>query len=352
MRGPRQGAGIVAAVPSLHEGAALARPSAMLETSLVHASGAELLAEPVRENAYTAYIVGRLVAPSGRRSMVSKIRGALRRFFHWEGEPQDFDWPELRYTHMLALRTFLANTCAPRTANNVLTAFRSILRECYQLGQIPDADYRRAISVANVTGSREEVGRMVPPGEVRALFEAAREHARTPELGARNAAMLAVLFGAGLRRAELVGLELRNLRMEGAEPVELRLVGKGNKERLLPLPGGARRAVSAWLLVRGAEPGPLFYATRGSGTRLVATHMADDLPGDLLGQLAALAGVQHLTPHDCRRTYVSTLIRKDIVIARRLAGHSSVATTERYDRRGHDEARSAVDELVFVPFDG
>lgn len=338
-------------MPEVPKSLVLARPSRMHDNAIVHASGAELLAEPVRENGYVAYIVGRLVAPSGRRSMVSKIRGALRRFFGWQGEPQDFDWPDLRYTHMLALRTFLADTAAPRTANNVLTAFRSILRECYELEQIGEADYRRAVSVKNVRGSRAPVGRMVPIGEVRALFEAARAHARTPELGARNAAVLGLLFGAGLRRAELVGIDVGNVRFEGSKPVELRLVGKGNKERLVPLPGGARKAVAAWLAVRGPEPGPLFWATRGSGTRLVPVRVADDLPGDLLGQLAGLAGVPHLTPHDARRTYISTLIRRDIKTAARLAGHASIMTTENYDRRGHDEARAAVDDLICVPFD-
>lgn len=336
------------AVPDVQHGAELARPSAM--NDIVHATGGELLGELVRENGYVLYIVGRLVAPSGRRSMVSKIRGALRRFFDWQGEPQDFDWPELRYEQMVALRTWLAGSCAPRTANNTLTAFRAILRECYMLGQIPEPDYRRAVSVENVRGSREQVGRLVPLGEQRALFEAARDHSRTPELAARNAAMLAVLFGAGLRRAELVGLDVANLRPAG-EPVELRLIGKGNKERLVPLPGGSRKALCAWLAVRGAEPGPLFYATRGSGTRLIASRVAEDLPGDLLDHLAALAGIPHLTPHDCRRTYVTTLLRRDIKIAARLAGHASITTTEHYDRRGHDEARAAVDELVCVPFD-
>jgi integrase len=126
-------------------------------------------------------------------------------------------------------------------------------------------------------------------------------------------------------------------------------VGKGNKERIVPLPAAAVAALSAWLEVRGAAPGPLLCPVRGS--TVTVRRMSAQAVMTALLRRAAESGVPHLSPHDLRRSYITGLLRAgaDLSTVQRLAGHASVTTTTRYDRRGDDEKAKAV-ALLCVPY--
>jgi integrase/recombinase XerD len=108
-------------------------------------------------------------------------------------------------------------------------------------------------------------GRDLSPDELRALMEAcARASGQVghgQDSGARrrrDAAMLAVIYGAGMRRSEAVALDLEDIGQEAGELAVRR--GKGRKPRLAALPDSARPALDDWLQARGPEPGPLFWA--------------------------------------------------------------------------------------------
>jgi integrase len=119
---------------------------------------------------------------------------------------QTIPWWELRYPTTQALRTALADRYAPATVNRHLAALRGVLREAWRLGYLSAEDYHRAADLKAVRGERLQAGRSLSQGELRALF-AACEVDSSPA-GVRDAALLAVLYGAGLRRAEAVALEL------------------------------------------------------------------------------------------------------------------------------------------------
>ncbi|WP_176203496.1 tyrosine-type recombinase/integrase, partial [Salmonella enterica] len=109
-------------------------------------------------------------------------------------------------------------------------------------------------TMRNLRGSRLPRGRALPPEEIRALFEACETDKSS--LGVRDAAMLAVLLGCGLRRSEAVGLDLHDV---VTEERALRVLGKGNKERLSYMPAGTWQRLLLWIdQVRGEHPGPLF----------------------------------------------------------------------------------------------
>jgi len=293
----------------------------------------------------------RLLAATGRRSMACTVKKVLVRFFGWQGDPWQFPWHELRYLHTAAMRSWLASSgYAPATANRAMVAVRGILRQCYRLDQISERDFRLACDgLETVRGSRPAPGRFVPGGELRALFRAIRERSRCPELAARNAALVAVLYGGGLRRAEVCALDL-----EHVIGVELRVHGKGNKVRLVHLPAGSAAALAAWLALRGDAPGPLFWPAGRSGTVLrPGVRLSADSLWSMLRTLADRAGVPGLTPHDLRRSFVSELLDQgaDISTVKEMAGHASVNTTARYDRRG-ERAKAKASELLCVPFEG
>jgi len=114
----------------------------------------------------------------------------------------------------------------------------------------------------------------------------------------------------------------------------------------------AAAALDDWLAVRGERPGGLFLAiTRHQ--RIVGTGLTSHAVYNVLAKRQREAGVAKLSPHDFRRTFVGDLLDAgvDLATVQQLAGHASVATTARYDRRGEATKRRAVEVLHF-PYAG
>jgi site-specific recombinase XerC len=138
-----------------------------------------------------------------------------------------------------------------------------VLRGAWQLKYMTAEDFHAAAAVKSVKGSKEEpTGRALASGEILALLDACL--ADPSPAGYRDAAVIALLYACGPRRSELVGLDLADLSIteENGEQwgklTARRGHGKGNKERSLPVAGGALDALQDWLIVRGTTPGPLF----------------------------------------------------------------------------------------------
>lgn len=271
-------------------------------------------------------------------------RGALQRvsMLAAGASLEAFPWHRLRYQHVVAIKAKIAG--APATVNRILAALRGVVRESWRLGYIDAEQLRRVEDIKGVKGSSLPRGRALSIAEVQKLGEAADT---TTAGGARDRAMLAVLFGCGLRRAELAALS-----MEDYAPTtgELRVTGKGSKERIAYVTPSARAVLNKWLGHRGKASGALFCAVTKSGT-VVHGHLSEQAIYGALARLAKAAGVAAFSPHDLRRTFISELLDRgaDLSSVRDLAGHSNVSTTTRYDRRG-ERARRKSAELLAVPF--
>ena len=255
------------------------------------------------------------------------------------------DWSAVRYQHVAALRAALRKQNAkPATINHVLSAIRGTIKEAWRLGLIDSDTYTRAVDVRNVSRSQLPTGRHVDAGEVAALFRACGDSL----VGARDAALLGILAGAGLRRSEAIALQL-----DDYENGRLRVLdGKGGKDRVVFLPAGGRRAVENWIARRGAWPGALLCPIRRGGA-LEERGMTAQAILLRVRHLAKRAGIARISPHDLRRTFVGELLEAgaDVSSVAKLAGHSSPTTTARYDRRP-DEAKRKAAELLHIPFYG
>jgi integrase len=268
----------------------------------------------------------------------------------WETMP----WHLLRVQHTQALRANLAGRYAASTANKMLAALRGVLRSAWELGQIDTDAYQRAGSVRAVRGETVPRGRSISEGELRALFESCRRD-HSP-IGARDAALLGVLYGSGLRRAEAAALDVSDYDPE-AGSLRVR-TGKGNKERICYTAAGERHLLEVWLRARAeagvpSNAGPLFLPmVKGGKIRLPLRHLDSRSILDIAQKRARHAGVKHLTPHDFRRTMIGDLLDAgaDIATVQRLAGHSQVTTTARYDRRG-EVAKARAAELLHIPIE-
>jgi integrase len=258
---------------------------------------------------------------------------------------QSLDWSALRYQHTTALRTLLADLYAPATANKMLAALRGVLQEAWRLGKMTAEEFRRAADLPSVRGSTLPRGRAISRNELSRLFAACAKD-RGPA-GRRDAAILAVLYNCGLRRSELVGLDVSDY-----DPAESALTvrsGKGRKARISYTTDASGQAIDDWLGVRGPNPGPLFSPISKSG-KVAQRRLSDQAVRKLLLKRAAEAGVSHFSPHDLRRTMIGDLLDAgaDISTVQRLAGHANVTTTARYDRRGEAAKRRAAN-LLEVP---
>jgi site-specific recombinase XerD len=254
------------------------------------------------------------------------------------------EWAALRFQHTAAIRAKLAETYAPATVNKMLSALRGVLRAAWRLGQMDAETYRRAVDLERVPGERLPTGRSLTPRKIAAMF-AACTNDPTPA-GARDAALLALLR-LGLRRQEVASLEVSDY--DEAEGV-IKVRGKGNKERAVPLMNGAAAAVSDWLSLRGEKPGPLLLQVRRGGW-MTRAGISSQAVYSVLAKRAGEAGVKDLSPHDWRRTFAGDLLDAgaDLVTVQKLMGHADPKTTARYDRRPEAAKRRAVD-LLHVPY--
>jgi len=173
--------------------------------------------------------------------------------------------------------------------------------------------------------------------EVTAIVEAPGD--ATP-VATRDRAILELLYGAGLRISELVGLDVDDLDLDDAA---VRVFGKGSKERLVPIGRMARDAVAAYLtrgrpaLATGRSRAALFLNTRGG--RLTRQSCSR-----LLDAHRARAGITRVvTPHDLRHSFATHLLEggADVRVVQELLGHASVATTQVYTLVTTEHLRAA-----------
>lgn len=176
--------------------------------------------------------------------------------------------------------------------------------------------------------------RVLRPDQVERLLAA--PDAATP-LGLRDRALLELLYGAGARVAEACGLDLDAVDLPGGQ---LRLHGKGRKERLVPLGDPAVDALRAYLAqgrpalaaAAGRASPAVFLGTLGSrlGTRGARTAVS---------RAARAAGLGRVTPHTLRHSYATHLLEggADLRSVQELLGHATLGTTQRYTHlsRGH-----------------
>lgn len=227
----------------------------------------------------------------------------------------------------LAVRSFLAHLSrrevSRKSQGRALSAVRSLFRFACREGLV---ESNPASGVRTPKQSRP-LPRHLRPGEIENLLEAAE--GRDP-LEMRDRSILELLYAAGLRVGELVGLDWEDVDLSGRM---VRVLGKGGKERMVPFGAPAAEALRQWLAVweavaeRGLDPEePVFLNNRGG--RLTARSVRRIV--DRYVDKAHIAPGVH--PHTLRHTFATHLLEggADLRAIQELLGHSSLATTQRY----------------------
>ena len=176
--------------------------------------------------------------------------------------------------------------------------------------------------------TRRPLPRILSHAEVEALLTRAEEEAAEARPAAlRMLALLELLYGSGLRATELVSLPLSAVPRDA--PL-LTIKGKGGQERLVPVSGRARAALSDWMAVRGAgrDAGSRYlFPSRGS-------HISRVRLFQMLRELATRAGIapESVSPHVLRHAFATHLLEggADLRVLQSLLGHADIATTQIY----------------------
>ncbi|WP_122055188.1 tyrosine recombinase XerC [Vibrio sp. Evd11] len=160
-------------------------------------------------------------------------------------------------------------------------------------------------------------------------------------LSIRDRAMMEVMYGAGLRLAELVGINLKDVL---ARQGEIRVIGKGDKERKAPFSGLAKEWVDKWLRVRGelASPGEDALFVSKLGTRI--SHRSVQKRMEEWGKKQSVAS--HISPHKLRHSFATHMLEssQNLRAVQELLGHENISTTQVYTHLDFQHLAQAYDQ--------
>lgn len=216
---------------------------------------------------------------------------------------------------------------SPSTAARALSALNAFYDWAQQRG---------LVEASPVNGiKRPRAGKRLP----RALNEAETKALNEADLYIRDRCIVLLMLYAGLRLAEVEGLKRGAVDLVARE---VRVIGKGDKERVIPLHDRLREVLAEWIeTTPGTRQDPLFdgYGGTALGRRAIS---------DVIQHAGEAAGLsRRLSPHMLRHTFATRLLRKtgNLRVVQELLGHASVATTQIYTEVVRDDLARAVARL-------
>ena len=225
-----------------------------------------------------------------------------------------------------ALASLHARGMAASSLARTLSGWRSLFR---YLSQQHGLSNNPCLGIRPPRGEKR-LPHTLSPDEMGALLAPGADEVGTDLLAIQDRAMFELMYSSGLRLAELTGLGLHSMDLASGE---IRVVGKGRKERVVPVGCAALAAIQAWLsvrhcVVRGEEvaPMPLFIGARGARINPAVVR-------ERLRRLALRHGMtQRVHPHALRHSFASHVLQSsgDLRAVQEMLGHTSLSTTQVY----------------------
>ena len=229
----------------------------------------------------------------------------------------------VRYRMHLESRSLAANTI-----NQQLAAVRRLAHEAADSGLLSP---ELAAGISRVKGVKQLGFRSGNWLSVEQSSEVLK-HAYGDSMRAkRDYAMLAMLFGCGFRRSELVGLEMDEVQMRQGHWAVVDLIGKGGHIRTVPIPHWVKTALDQWIVAAQVTEGRIFRAVARAG-KVWGKGISQNVVWYVVKGCCERAGLEHIAPHDLRRTCAKLCHTSGgkLEQIQFLLGHASVQTTERY----------------------
>jgi integrase len=284
------------------------------------------------------------LGPRSRRTMGYTLDRLARLLSNGVNDARSFRWHQAGSAEILAVRALMVDQqYAPATINLAIAAWRGVQKAAFRDGLIDAERHARVTDVPLVRNDRPPAGRALDASEIGRLLKACDRDVDHPVAAARDAALIAVLYGAGLRRAELASCCVEDLDLERGQ---LEVLGKGSKRRTAYLQAQVVDRLRVWLDVRGDHPGPLF-APLSRAQRLRDRPLSGAGVAHIVRRRNEQAGGAPTTPHDLRRSAITGLLDAgaELTVVSELVGHSDPRTTAKYARRSDARRHAAADRL-------
>lgn len=253
-----------------------------------------------------------------------------------------FPYSSLNYSMAYDLRDAIVKKgYSPKTVNSYMSALKGVAKFSW-LEKLIDIDtYSRIKEVNGFKGSRIPKGRAPKIDELVQIIDHCLK--QDGPLGMRNAALVAAVYGAGLRRTEASNLNVEDF---NACSATITVTGKGNKQRVNPITKRIVDILSCWVEEMGDNKGPMFVRVIKGG-KITGDRISSQTVYDTVKKLQRECGLKSLTPHDLRRAFCTHLLEngEDIFVVQDLMDHSSVNTTKVYDKRDQKAKTAAVQAL-------
>lgn len=299
----------------------------------VDATGAELV---------ESYL-GTLQSDKSRATMTESFKRLAKVIGGDHCDYRSIPWQTLDFDSLNKIRELLSKAHAPNTANLTFSALRQMLRVGFFQGRVSQQLLLSVQGVKRVVGKRVPRGRAVLREEEERLWTVC-EAMPFPKKVMWKAVIVSML-GGGARREEACVLPLGGYR-DGA----LFLLGKGNKERRVPIDKAIRGILEEWIDVR---------KTIATTHRRMFCSLKTREPVSVwalwnnMKLIWRKVGIKGLSPHDFRRTFASRLLAKgfDLAEVKELLGHEDISTTALYDKRDAEalaKKRESVD-ILYLP---
>ena len=267
-------------------------------------------------------VLNSLGSPGSRRV----YEFALNQFIAWYCSEPRLAFNRIvvaRYRMYLESRHLAANTI-----NQQLAAVRRLAHEAADAGLLSP---ELAAGISRVKGVKQLGFRSGNWLSAEQTSEVLKQTGGDTMRAKRDYAMLAMLFGCGFRRSELVGLQLDDIQMRQGHWAVVDLVGKGGHIRTVPIPSWVKAALDQWTEAAGITEGRIFRAVARTG-KIWGDGISQNVVWYVVRSCCQRTGLDHIAPHDLRRTCAKLCHDSggELEQIQFLLGHASVQTTERY----------------------
>lgn len=258
----------------------------------------------------------------------------LARWQEFMNERGITDLVKVAKADVLVYRDFLSENFAPTSAARQLAAVRSFYRFLIDEGYEPE-DFLTELSPPKLA---KGLPKAISIFEVERMLDSFSED---DPVDIRDRAILELMYGTGARVSEITDLNVDDI----ADPEMIRLTGKGNKQRVVPVGSFARKALDSYLVrvrphlaeVAKRSTPALFLGVRGG-------RLSRNSVWKIISDAAERAKISaHVSPHTLRHSYATHMIQggADVRVVQELLGHASVATTQIYTQVTIDNLREA-----------
>lgn len=298
--------------------------------------------QTLRQNPAIIYLAS-LGSPLSQQNMRYTLEHIARCVSSGRADINSFPWHDMKRSDVLAILSFFQSqspSLSPARLRTYLVVLKRVAAEAWYLQQLSLEDLEAIRQIKPPKGSRLKKGRVLELEEQRALINGCDTGTNK---GLRDSALLALALTTGLRRSEIVGLDLNSIDYATGE---MRVIGKGNKQRLLIVKHATLKRIARYIKVRGLQDGALFYRVLKSG-EFVHQRLSAQAIYNIVEDACLRAGLCVVRPHDLRKTFGTMLDINgtSMTTIKDMLGHSDISTTDDYILRDDKKIREAVESL-------